>query len=142
MPHVPHNVCGNGGVKSSSAKSIMHCFDPRGFLAVQFAVGEALEIGKLDYPVLRIDFGGNEANPTQYRFCAKPRRQHVHVMDAVQHRNDDRPWSDREREVVYRGGEAVTFYAQKDNVVRGYNLSCGGCPRSNGQIAISWADNL
>jgi hypothetical protein len=42
----------------------MHCFDPRGLVAVQFAIGEALEIGKLDYPALRIDFSGNEANPT------------------------------------------------------------------------------
>jgi hypothetical protein len=57
------NVSGNCRVKSSTAKHLMHCFDPRGLLSVQFAVGEALEIGRLDYAALRIDLRGNEANP-------------------------------------------------------------------------------
>jgi hypothetical protein len=42
----------------------MHRFYPRGLLPAQFAVGETLEIGKLDYTALRIDLSGNVANPT------------------------------------------------------------------------------
>jgi hypothetical protein len=52
----------------------MHCSYPRSLLPVQFAVGETLEIGKLDYPALRIDFSGNEANSTKYSVFAKPLR--------------------------------------------------------------------
>jgi hypothetical protein len=62
---------------------LMHCFYPGGLLPVQFAVGETLEIGKLDYPALRIDLSGNEANSPHYRFSAKPRRQHVNMTHAV-----------------------------------------------------------
>lgn len=61
----------------------MDCLYPRGLRAVQFAVADTLEIGKLDYPALRIDLRGNEANPTQHSIFAKPLCQHVHVMHAV-----------------------------------------------------------
>ena len=57
------NVSGNCRVKSGTAKHLMRCFDPRGLPSVQFAVGEALEIGQADDAALRIDLRGNEANP-------------------------------------------------------------------------------
>jgi hypothetical protein len=120
----------------------MHCFYPRGLLPVQFAVGETLEIRKLDYPALRVDFSGDEANPTQYGVFAELLRQHVHVMHAVQYRNNDRLLPDCGREIVYRGGKVVAFYAQKDNVERGRDLSCGYRFGSNTEIAMRWAENL